>query len=353
MVKLRYSSKQEPAPRSWSLRAKLLLGDVLRRAGWEDALAVSARDRREPVPAWQLRIELFFGSTFAFAGGLFLACALITAGWGVATRQGINQLWSEFGGMTLDVFVILIVYEAFSQRRSRFEAVHRQCETIDDYKRWDAEEARLRIAGALRRLSRVGVTKANFAGLRMTDFGFAEHGVASLAGSTFYDGDWGNPLNASAVRLTRVSFAHVNCSGVEFSPFDPFEAIDTLSTLNRRYATFVDCSFVDCNLAGAVFNGADLSWTEPPPESHFDVEEDDDGSPHSVRVSDGHFSGADLTSAQFRGCRLQHADFRDAQNLRSADFFRAKGLETTLFDSEADQAWALTSAARPSENGEP
>lgn len=351
MVQLRYSTKQEPGPRSWSVRAELLLGAALSRVGWKDALSVSVRERRKPAPAWQLKTERFFGSTFAFAGALFVACALITAGWGSATRQDINQLWSELGGMTLDVFVILIVYEAFSQRRARFEAIQRQCEIIDDYKRWDAEEARLRIAGALRRLGRSGVTKADFSGLRMSDFGFAEHGVPSLAGSTFYDGDWGNPLNDSAVRLTRVSFAHVDCSGVEFSPFDPFEALDTLSTPNRRYATLVDCSFVNCSLVGAVFNGAELSWTEPPPESHFDVEEDEDGSRYAVRVSEGHFSGADLTGAQFRGCRLQHADFRDAHNLRCADFFRARGLETTMFDSEDDRAWALTSAARPSEDG--
>lgn len=142
MVQLRYSSKQEPAPPSWSMRAKVLLGAALVRVGWKDVLRISASDRRKPPPAWQLRIEGFFTSTFAFASALFVTCAFITAAWGAATGQGINQLWSELGGMTLDVFVILIVYEAFSQRRARLEAIQRQCETIDDYKRWDAEEAR-------------------------------------------------------------------------------------------------------------------------------------------------------------------------------------------------------------------
>lgn len=346
MVRLRYSSKAEPPPRSWPVRARVLAGAMLRRVGWKNALPVSARERRSEAPAWQVQIERFFGSTFAFAGGLFLACAVITAAWGTATGQDVNQLWSELGGMTLDVFVILIVYEAFSQRRARLQEVQRQFEIIDDYKRWDAEEARLRMAGALRRLGRLGVTRSNFAGVRLSDFGFAEHGVPSLAGSTFYDGDWGNPLNDSAVRLDRVSFAHVDCSGVQFSPFDPFEALDTLSTPNRRYATMVDCRFVECSLAGASFNGAELSWTAPPPDSHYEVEEDEDGSPYAVKVSEGPFSGADLSGAQFRGCRLQNADFRDALNLRSADFFRAKGLEAALFDSEDDRTWALASAAR-------
>jgi uncharacterized protein YjbI with pentapeptide repeats len=266
----------------------------------------------------------------------------------VTTGQDVNQLWSEMGGMTLDVLFILIIYEAFAQRRGRREAVERQLETIDDYKRWDAEEARLRIAGALRRLGRLGANKANFAGLRLSDFNFAEHGVPSLRGSTFYDGDWGSPLNDSMVRLTRVSFGHVDCTDVQFSPFDPFEAIDTLPTPRGRYATLVDCTFVNTGLAGAVFNGAELSWTEAPPKSHFEFDEEDDSTPYSYRVSEGPFCQADLTGAQFRGCRLQHADFRDAENLRSADFFRAIGLETAAFDSIADREWALASAARQS-----
>jgi uncharacterized protein YjbI with pentapeptide repeats len=347
MVKLRYSSKTEPAPRAWIIHVKLELGRALHRLGWKSALRVSSTERRMDPPFWQRAIEHFYASSFVFAFGLLAVCASITVVWGVTTDQNVSELWSEMGGMTLDVFFILIIYEIFAQQRVRRDAVKRHLETIDDYKRWDAPEARLRIAGALRRLGRLGVSNANFAGLRLSNFNFAEHGVPSLKGSTFYDGDWGNPLNESMVRLTRVSFSHVDCANVQFSPYDPFEALDTHATSwGRRHASFVDCTFSNTTLIGAVFNGAELAWAEAPADSHFEVEEEEDGTPYSSRVSEGPFYKADLTGAQFRGCRLKNADFRDAENLRSADFYRAIGIEEAVFDSIEDHEWVLASAAR-------
>jgi uncharacterized protein YjbI with pentapeptide repeats len=341
MVKLRYSSLPPPKARAWYVRGKLALGSLLTRLGFENALPVSAKDRRLQPPLLQIAIERFCASTFAFATALLLGCGVITAAWGATTGQDVNDLWSEMGGMTLDVFFILIIYEAFIQRRARREAVERQYETIDDYKRWDAVEGRFRIAGALRRLGALGVTKVNFSGLLLSDFAFATHGIPSLRQSSFYDGDWGNPLNVSKVCLTRVSFDHVDCTEVQFSPFDPFEA---LHTQNDRYASLADCSFANSVLVGAAFNGAELLWTAPPPGSHFDHDEEDDGTPYSRRVSEGPFYEADLTGAKFRGCRFHHADFRDAKNLLAADFFRALGLETAVFDSSTDREWVIASS---------
>ncbi|WP_218054315.1 pentapeptide repeat-containing protein [Phenylobacterium immobile] len=278
---------------------------------------------------------------------LLITCGAITLIWGVADGEDPGQLWPELGGMTLDVFVILVVYEAFAQRRARTESIERQLETIDDYKRWDAEEARLRIAGALRRLAALSVSKVAFAGLRLSDFDFAEHGIRSLAGSTFYDGDWGNPHNVSGIRMQRVDLSHLDCSRVEFSPFEPLEILDSETKPLSRYANFLDCAFRETNLRGATFNGAELRWTQAPPADHFEWEEDDNGEPFSIPVSEGPFHNADLQGAGFRGCRLVNADFRGADNLEGADFFGAKGLETAVFDNAAIREAVMASAHPP------
>lgn len=348
MVKLRYSSKAAPVPRAWTVRAKLRLAAVSAVLKLPTIIRISDAERRRPPPPWQTGIQDFIGSSLAFAVTLLGLCVVALIAWGTATRQDFNQLWSEMGGLTMDVLVVLIIYEAFNQRRARRAAIQRQIETIDDYKRWDAEEAGLRIAGALRRLARSGVTKVDFSGLVLTDFDFAEHGISSLRGSTFYDGDWGDPLNNSKIRLNRVSFGHVNCSGVEFSPFDPFEALDDPSRPRDRSATMTDCRFNSALLEGATFNGAALLWTSPPPQSHYEYDEEEDGTPYWYQASYGPFADADLAGAQFRGCRFDNVDFRDAHNIRTADFFRATGLSTAHFDSAEDRDWVIASSTRDS-----
>ena len=354
MVQLRYSSHAEaPRPRAWSVRLKLAINRLSTKLAKREVFAVSERQGWAPPPPWQARTEqswrlLTAETNLGTAIAIFIFCACLTLVWGVSHHHALDDLWSELGGMTLDVLVILIVYEIFLHRRARREEIERHRETIDDFKRWDAEEGRLRIAGALRRLGRRGVSAIDFSGLRLSDFDFAKQGVRSLKGSSFYDGVWGDPHHDSRVALTRVSFSHTNCAQVRFSPFDPFEALDTAGWASNmtRWAVLTDCSFDDTPLNGAVFNGAELAWTEPPPADHYTYDEGEDGQPFSMRESYGPFYRADLSRTQFRGCRFRNADFRDAENLATADFFRAQGLEEAIFDTEADRQIALASAAR-------
>ena len=74
--------------------------------------------------------------------------------------------WGTFFDVLL-VAVILVIFEAVRQRRDRIE---RHLEEIDDYKKWDSEEARLRIAGSIRRLAHLGKTDIDLSGLILRDF---------------------------------------------------------------------------------------------------------------------------------------------------------------------------------------
>ena len=281
-------------------------------------------------------------TNFPMAIGLFAVCVAITYFWWRIDPQDPSNLWPEMGGMTLDVFFILIVFALFEHRRSKRQDIARQREVIDDYKRWDHPEAHLRIAGAIRRLNRLGVFALDMAGARLTDFHFARVGVQSLQGSTFYDGRWGERFGDSSVKLNKVSFDHLNCREVTFAPYNPLSGFGDLA---MDFSQFLDCSFIETDLRDARFNGSDLYWSEPPPETHMEFWDEDNGTPACAQVSYGPFYRADLRQASFRGCRFKNADFRDAECILEADFSGAKGLEDAYFDNDEIRTAVLEQAA--------
>lgn len=300
------------------------------------------RNRLATSPAAANWRTFWHDTNFPMAIGLFVVCATITYMWWLWQPQDPSNLWPEMGGMTLDVFFILIVFALFEQRRNKRQDISRQREVIDDYKRWDHPEAHLRIAGAIRRLNRMGEFALDLAGARLTNFSFPRSGIQSIEGSTFYDGRWGEKFGDSSVKLDRVSFDHLNCRNVTFSPYNPFAGFGDLDT---NLSCFRDCSFVECDLNQAIFNGAELHWTVPPPETHLEYWDDEDGSPACAQISYGPLYHADLRQTSFKGCRFKNADFRDTENILEADFTGAKGLEDSVFDDDDIRAAVLAQAS--------
>lgn len=279
-------------------------------------------------------------SNFLIAIGLFLLCATITYVWWLIQPQSVSNLWPEMGGMTLDVFFILIVFALFEHRRDRRQEIARQREVIDDYKRWDHPEAHLRIAGAIRRLNRLGEFAINMVGARLTKFDFAEQGIEKIDGSTFYNGRWGERFGDSTVKMVEVSFDRVSCREVTFSPYNPLGSFGAMN-----FAHFLDCSFSDTDLRQSKFSGAELLWTSHPPETHMEYWDEDDGTPACAQISYGPFYRADLQQVSFTGCRFKNADFRDADNILDADFSGVKGLEDAHFDNDEIRAAVLAQSA--------
>ena len=134
---------------------------------------------------------------------------------------------------------------------------------IDDFKKWDSEEGRYRIAGAVRRLNRLGRTSIDFVGMEMSEFSFPAQDIDSIAGSKFYLGTWGPESSDARAVLTKVNFSRVDCSNVIFSAYQP---LGIFIPERRRNAQLLDCRFQEANLRGATFNGALMKWTEVPPE---------------------------------------------------------------------------------------
>ena len=110
--------------------------------------------------------------------------------------QGI---YIEASGAVMDIVVFGIIIAWLTSRKDQNQEITRQMELIDDYKKWDSDEARYRIAGAIRRLNKLNCTAIDFSGIEMSDFRFRWLEIESIAGSTFYDGSWRNTAS-EAVR---------------------------------------------------------------------------------------------------------------------------------------------------------
>ncbi len=296
---------------------------------------------KECAGRWERRNA---GTNIPYAVVILVACLALVLVWHLAAPNLFSDQRVEFWGLIFDIIFILVLFSWFDRRRQRFQQVQTQHDIIDDYKAWDSEEARFRLAGAIRRLNKMGERAINLSGARISEFSFASNGLGDLQGSTFYDGSWGQRVGDGSVILTKVQFDRVDCRSVIFSPYDPLAGF---LQGPDRHAKFIDCSFVDADLRGARFNGALLQWTEPPPDCHHEEEEDhEDGERFQVRVSHGPFDGADLSGASFSRCFFINADFRDASGLQEADFSEAKGLEEAKFDNEEIKIAVLANAAQ-------
>jgi uncharacterized protein YjbI with pentapeptide repeats len=301
---------------------------------WRGRIAAS-----RPVAVWR---DYWRETTIPYALLLAAVCAAITFGWAIREGHGLDELWSEMGGVTLDLIFIVGVLAIFEHRRGRQQEIARQREVIDDYKRWDHPEAHLRIAGAIRRLNRLGIFALDMAGARLTKFGFAQQGIEKIDGTTFFDGKWGERFGDSTVQMTKVNFDRISCRSVTFSPFNPFGGFGISGS---HYAKFVDCSYIDTDLSQAQFDGAELSWSDIPPQEDGESWEDENGSTGWIQTHYGPFYNADLRQASFKGCWFKNADFRNAVNILEADFSGAKGLEDAFFDSDEIRAAVLAQAA--------
>jgi len=301
---------------------------------WRNRVAAS-----RTVAVWR---DFWRETTVPYAVLLAAVCAAITFGWAIREGHGFDELWSEMGGVTLDLIFIVGVLAIFEHRRGRQQEITRQREVIDDYKRWDDPEAHLRIAGAIRRLNRLRVFALDMAGARLSKFNFASNGIESIEGSKFYDGRWGEKFGDSTIKMAEVSFDHLNCRNVTISPYNPLSG---LGDFGPNFSHFLDCSFMDSDLSQSKFNGSELHWSKVPPETHMEFWEDEDGSSGCAQISYGPLWQANLSQTSFKGCRFKNADFRDAENILEADFTGAKGLEDAFFDSDEIRAAVLAQAA--------
>ena len=295
-----------------------------RRRRWE-----KYKNRARTIRRW---LGYWFGPIW-FA----LALTIVTAG-GIYLLKVFYPTWSPLGqglyveaaGAMFDILLFGVIIAFFIFLRDRRKAIERHQEEIDDFKKWDSEEARYRIAGAIRRLNRLGKTDIDFGGIELREFSFRRHDITNINGSTFYDGTWGTMGSRDEVTLEKVDFSMINCRNVVFSKFNPFARFGSF----RPSVFYRDCQFSDADLSGAIFKGANLEWTEEHPEELGVWHDLEDGSHSFEQKHYPPFDGADLKGASFEDAVFKNVDFRNATNILECNFVGAKGLKTGLFDND-------------------
>ena len=292
---------------------------------------IRAVDWRQPVPM-----------AIAIAAILILLLWILSGWYGGAPGEILRGIYIEAGGAVMDIVVFGIVIAWLTSRRSQDQQITRQMELIDDYKKWNSDEARYRIAGAIRRLNRLNRTDIDFSGIELSEFRFRWLEIESIRGSTFYDGSWGTWSGKDNVALTNVDFAHVDCRDVVFSKSNAFSGFD----LPWRLATFTDCNFRGARLQGAVFRGARLKRSNKPPEEMGEWVDMDDGDRVFHQFYYPPFDEADLKGASFEDVLFENADFRGARNIEECSFVGAKGLDDCLFDSDEVKEEVLRKAGK-------
>ena len=233
------------------------------------------------------------------------------------------------------VLALLISWRETKREGQRYR------DEIQDFKQWDTDEGHLRIAGAIRRLVRLGKTDIDLRGARISNFSFRLNDIKSIRGASFYEGEWGTLSSREEVSLTKVDFSFVDCFDVCFSRIHPYAGLSGI----RPPVKIIDCSFQESNLRGAVFQGASLEWPDVPPDTLNEEVEDPDGSVGFVQIVHPAFDGADLAGASFREADFRNADFRCARNILEADFSGAQGLESCVFDDDAVREAVMKSAS--------
>ena len=281
--------------------------------------------------------RLKFGKTMiGYSLSLFVFCYLIVQIFGVDIEP--TDFWTEFWGLILDIFFILVIFGLFQDLRQQRNNIARQEEIIEDLKRWDNKESMYRIVGAIRRLNNMGKKKIDLKDATLSGAEFGKYGVRSLRGSH---------LSGKNLILTeRDTYSKSNFNKIDFSSLDLQEVIfgcDAFKTFKNgifkpQYiisSHYKDCNFCDSNLENSVFDSAELWWNAQPPDSlEEEVGEIEDGYPLTARTHFASFNDTHLKRASFRKCQFHHADFREAFNVEEADFAGAKGLETCVFDTE-------------------
>ncbi len=253
---------------------------------------------------------------------------------------------TEFWGLLAEIIVLGIVVFYVSSKSEQSQFVQAQYDLIDDFKYWESDEAKSRILGAMRRLQRLGISKFDLCGIRMSSVKVKEYGISDLRGSELSGKHWMSSIGIRTdSKFNNIDFDDCYLAGVKFSISTSISISGQRTSLSPNRGAYIDCSFRHCDMTGCSFDEAILEATEKPAKDgdRYDyIADNDDGSPAYAQVEYGEFYEANLSNASFVRAELRNIDFRQCFNVETADFAGAVGLETCVFDTDAQKEAILT-----------
>lgn len=179
-------------PKSWPARLKFHASSLWGRLFGKPLFRLDLYEIFGDPPRWQEKLTLWRhharDTNILYALYLLAFCVAVLIAWGTLAPNVLPNERVEFVGLIFDIIFILVLFAIFEHRRQNRLDARWQQEIIDDYKKWNSDEARFRIAGAIRRLIASGQTGIDFGGIELRDFSFRRHDIKNIRGSTFYDG---------------------------------------------------------------------------------------------------------------------------------------------------------------------
>jgi hypothetical protein len=172
----------------------------------------------------------------------FLVSAILWFGlmcW-LNSKDGSDFAWHdilvEANGMTFDLLVFGVLLSVYESLRDKKDKIERLQEELDDYRYfWKGQEAALRTAGAIKRLSKLGVTEIDLSGCFLENVNLKE-------------------VNLSGAILKNVNFTGVYLGSVNFT------GAKCIMDVNFTKAKLTGANLEGADIGCANFSYADLSW---------------------------------------------------------------------------------------------
>ncbi|GAB4401451.1 MAG: hypothetical protein OHK0053_24170 [Microscillaceae bacterium] len=210
------------------------------------------------------------------------------------------QILAEAHGMVFDIAVIGILLFWLNKRGETRRQIRTYLDEIDDFRRWQSEEAAFRTAGNIKRLNRHRL--------------FALHLAECYLVRT----------NMQGVCLSQANLNLANLREANLVQADLQEA-----RLNRT--CFVGANLSQANFKKAQANGADFCQAFLM-ETNFQEAYLIKANFKEAALMEANLRGAELSEACFEGANLLRADLRGAKGLTASQLGQAKNLHLTQMD---------------------
>lgn len=213
----------------------------------------------------------------------------------------INNIIVEAHGLFFDLLILGVLITIYERKKQKKEAIEREKNLIDDFRKWNEKEATFRIMGSVKRLNSMGIFEIDFSKCFLKSIE-VQHGnflkskflSTNLQWARFY---WTN--------LSEVAFKWSDLEGAMFIE-------SNLVNGNFEYAT----------LKGTNFGGSDLSF------SNFKL----------VRVMDWvNFENANLEGSNFQRVQATNVKFSNT-NLKNVNLIEASFRDSFFEDVELENA---------------
>lgn len=216
--------------------------------------------------------------------------------------SGILQ---EAHGMLFDIAIIAILIYWLNDRGRTRQRIREYKDEIDDFRRWESEEAAFRTVGNIKRLNRNKIYNINLVNCYLAKTNLSD---VNLKGSNLNSANLSSAImvgaNFTDTRLNQTNFENTNLNNAMMKG-------SFASGANFKDAYLIKADFSDSFLIKADFENAYMMESK--------------------------LTGCHLTGAEFKDANLYKVDFRGAEGLTIEQLSEAKSLYLSKFDDDLNE----------------